>query len=150
MRASAPPSAAEYGLGQMRTTGSAVPAAMTPPQKGVFHAPRVMSAAARAASRFAWGTRSSAKTTSPWPRSAAAPVGEGTPRAPARPGRGVRPAEDVVEALGALGAEQEEGRGGEGEGGRGGGRGDAERGDRGGAPAEHRDRRDQERAGGDR
>src|SRR5437899_2590752 len=72
MRASAPPSAAEYGLGQMRTTGSAVPAAMTPPQKGVFHAPRVMSAAARAASRFAWGTRSSAKTTSPWPRSAAA------------------------------------------------------------------------------
>src|SRR2546422_7916120 len=65
MRASAPPSAAEYGLGQMRTTGSAVPAAMTPPQKGVFHAPRVMSAAARAASRFAWGTRSSAKTTSP-------------------------------------------------------------------------------------
>src|SRR2546426_1141412 len=157
MRASAPPSAAEYGLGQMRTTGSAVPAAMTPPQKGVFHSPRVMSAAARGrpgedegGERQEGDDLAAAQERAPEPQEGDAAVGDENPRAPDQPGSVVRPDEDVVEALGALEVEHEEGRRREKEEERQGRRGDAEQRDRRQATAEHRDRRDQERAGGDR
>src|SRR2546427_2961 len=124
MRASAPPSAAEYGLGQMRTTASAVPAAMTPPHKGFSHA-----------------NRDAAQERAPEPQEGDAAVGDENPRAPDQPGSVVRPDEDVVEALGTLEVEHEEGRRREEEEERQGRRGDAQQRDRRQATAAHRDRR---------